>query len=143
MAYVLSFSPWIAYGLASASLGWRAGVYAAFVVQVALAGAVAPARARCALGRHAGLFRRDERGGPRLPARRNPSLDRGAVGRRARRYRARLARSRSLAIVLLRDDTAAIIGANAVALLGAGYVTHRSVKRAEARAAAAGLMTSG
>jgi uncharacterized membrane protein len=49
----------------------------------------------------------------------------------------------SLAIALLRDDTAAIIGANAVALLGAGYVTHRSVKRAEARAAAAGLMTSG
>jgi hypothetical protein len=44
--------------------------------------------------------------------------------------------------VLLRDDTAAIIGANAVALLGAGYVTHRSVKRAEARAAAAGLITS-
>jgi hypothetical protein len=42
--------------------------------------------------------------------------------------------------VLLQDDAAAIIAANAVALLGAGYVTRRTVKRAETRAAAAGLM---
>src|SRR5439155_3546112 len=44
----------------------------------------------------------------------------------------------SLAIALLRDDTGAIIATNAVALLGAAYVTRRTVKRAEARAAAAG-----
>ena len=46
----------------------------------------------------------------------------------------------ALAVALLRDDTVAIIAANAVALLGAGYVTRRTVKRAETRAAAAGLM---
>ena len=142
IAYALSFSPWITYGAVSASLTWRAGVYAALIVQVALAASLSRRRELDALSVGTLAFFGDERGCPRLPARRNPPLDRGAVGRRARRYRARLARSRSLAIVLLRDDTAAIIGANAVALLGAGYVTHRSVKRAEARAAAAGLMTS-
>jgi len=37
MAYALSFSPWIAYGLLSGALTWRAGAYAALIAQVALA----------------------------------------------------------------------------------------------------------
>ena len=44
MAYALSFSPWITYGAVSASLTWRAGVYAALIVQVALAASLSRRR---------------------------------------------------------------------------------------------------
>jgi uncharacterized membrane protein len=35
--YVLSFSPWIAFGVFASALDWRVGVVAAFVIQIALA----------------------------------------------------------------------------------------------------------
>ena len=44
IAYALSFSPWITYGAVSASLTWRAGVYAALIVQVALAASLSRRR---------------------------------------------------------------------------------------------------
>ena len=44
IAYALSFSPWITYGAVSASLTWRAGVYAALIVQVALAASLSSRR---------------------------------------------------------------------------------------------------
>jgi len=44
IAYAHSFSPWITYGAVSASLTWRAGVYAALIVQVALAASLSRRR---------------------------------------------------------------------------------------------------
>src|SRR3954452_24287101 len=95
MAYVLSFSPWIAYGLASASLGWRAGVYAAFVVQVALAGSLSRRRELDALSVGTLAFFGAMSGVALAPPHAAIHLDRGAVARRARRNRARLARGRA------------------------------------------------
>ena len=188
MAYALSFSPWIAYGVVSASVNWRAGVYAALITQVALAASLLRRRELDALSvgtltffaamsgvalasPHAAIHRWMAALSAAalavialasLVVRRPFTL---AIARRStpaelwehpeflrlNRFITSVwtvgfltaAGGCSLAIALFRDDTAAIIGANAVALLGAGYVTRRTVKRAEARAAAAGLILPG
>jgi hypothetical protein len=184
-AYALSFSPWIAYGAFSASLTWRAGVYAALIVQAALAAWLVRRRELDALSvgtltffaalsavalvsPHAAIHRW-------LAALSAGALASIAVVSLVVRQPFTLAIARrstpaelwehpefirlnrfitsvwavgflvaaagcSLAIALLRDDTLGIVAANAVALLGAAYITRRTVKRAEARAAAAGLM---
>jgi hypothetical protein len=185
VGYALSFSPWIAYGVVSASLTWRAGVYAALIVQLALAAwllrrreldalsvgtlaffaamsAVALASPQAAIHRWLAVLSAGALAlialaslAVRQPftlaiARRStpPELWDHPEFMRLNRYITAVwsvafvgaAGGCSLAIGLLRDDTGAIIAANAVALLGAGYVTRRTVKRAEARAGAAGLM---
>jgi hypothetical protein len=188
MAYVLSFSPWIAYGGVSASLTWRAGVYAALVVQAALAATLLRRRELDALSLGTLIFFAAMTGvalaSPHAAIHRwMAALSAGALAVIAlasllggQPFTLAIARRTtpaelwdhpefirlnrfitsvwalaflaaaggcSLAIALLRDDTAGIIAANAVALLGAGFVTRRSVQRARARAAAAGLMLSG
>jgi len=188
IAYAHSFSPWITYGAVSASLTWRAGVYAALIVQVALAASLSSRRELDALSvgtlaffgamsgvalasPHAAIHRwiaALSAGALAVIALASLAVGQPftlAIARRGtpaelwdhpefirlNRFITSVwtvaflaaAAGCSLAIALLRDDTAAIICANAVALLGAGYVTRRSVKRAEARAAAAGLMVSG
>jgi hypothetical protein len=188
MAYGLSFSPWIAYGVVSAALTWRAGVYAALIVQVALAGLLWRRRQLDALSVGTLTFFAAMSGvalaSPHAAIHRwMAALSAGALATIAlasllvgQPFTLAIARRTtpaelwdhpefirlnrfitsvwtvgflaaaggcSLAIALLRNDTATIIGANAVALLGAAYVTRRAVKHAEARAAAAGLMPSG
>jgi len=185
MAYALSFSPWIAYGVVSASLTWRADVYAALIVQVALAAALLRRRELDALSVGTLAFFAAMTGvalaSPHAAIHRwMAALSAGALAAIAlasliirQPFTLAIARRStpaelwdhpefirlnrfitsvwtigflaaaagcSLAIALFRDDTAAIIGANVVALFGAGYMTRHSVKRAEARAAAAGLM---